>query len=106
MLRESAWISDDDACGPRECRVASCCSPSTTRNIEALMRILTAILFAALALPAQATFHLWYINEIYSNADGTVQFIELKAAASGQQFIRGHTIRSSSGSTTNTYTFP
>jgi hypothetical protein len=70
------------------------------------MRILTAILLAALALPAQATFHLWYINEVYSNADGTVQFIEMKAAASGQQFVRGHTIRSTSGSTTNSYTFP
>jgi hypothetical protein len=70
------------------------------------MRILTAILLAALALPAQATFHLWYINEVYSSADGSVQFIEMKAAASGQQFIRGHTIRSTSGSTSNAYTFP
>ena len=70
------------------------------------MRILTAILLAALALPAQATFHLWYVNEVYSNADGSVQFIEMKAAASGQQFIRGHTIRSTSGSTTHSYTFP
>lgn len=73
------------------------------------MRILAAILLAAiaaLALPANATFHLWYVNEIYSSADGTVQFIELKASAPGQQFIRGHTIRSTSGSQTNTYTFP
>ena len=70
------------------------------------MRILTAILLAALALPAQATFHLWYINEIYSNADGSVQYVEMKAAAAGQQFVRGHTIRSTSGSTTNSYTFP
>jgi hypothetical protein len=70
------------------------------------MRILAAFLFAAMALPANATFHLWYINEIYSNASGTVQYIEMKAAASGQQFVRGHTIRSSSGGTTNSFTFP
>ncbi|HUQ28280.1 MAG TPA: hypothetical protein VM051_06790 [Usitatibacter sp.] len=70
------------------------------------MRILIAILFAALALPANATFHLWYVNEIYSNADGSVQFIEMKAASSGQQFIKNHTIRSTSGSQTHTYTFP
>jgi hypothetical protein len=70
------------------------------------MRILVAILFTALALPANATFHLWFINEVYSNADGSVQYIELKAAASGQQFIRGHTMRSTSGSNTNTYTIP
>jgi hypothetical protein len=70
------------------------------------MRILTAILFAAIAFPANATFHLWYINEMYSNADGSVQFVEMKAAASGQQFIRGHTIRSTAGGTTHSYTFP
>ena len=70
------------------------------------MRILAVILLAALALPANATFHLWYINELYSNADGSVQFIELKAASSGQQFVRGHTIRSTSGSQTHTYTLP
>ena len=70
------------------------------------MRILIAILFAALALPANATFHLWYINEIYSNADGSVQYIELKAAASGQQFIKGHTMRSTSGGNSHSYTIP
>jgi len=70
------------------------------------MRILFAILLAAIAIPANATFHLWYINEVYSNADGSVQFIELKAAASGQQFVAGHTIRSTSGAQTNTYTLP
>ncbi len=70
------------------------------------MRIFTAILFAAIAIPANATFHLWYINEVYSNPDGSIQYIELKAAASGQQFVAGHTIRSISGSQTNSYTLP
>jgi len=55
---------------------------------------------------AQATFHLWKIEEIYSNADGSVQFIELTALASGQQFIAGHTISSSQGTQTKTFTFP
>ena len=70
------------------------------------MRILTAILLAAISIPANATFHLWYVNEVYSNADGSIQFIEMKAAASGQQFIKDHTIRSTSGGTTHSYTFP
>jgi hypothetical protein len=55
---------------------------------------------------ANATFHLWRITQLYSNADGTVQFIELTALASGQQFIAGHTITSSHGATTRSYTFP
>jgi hypothetical protein len=72
------------------------------------MRILAAILFAVLALPANATFHLWFITEVYSNADGTVQFVEFKAAAAGQQFVKGHTLRSTatSGGASNSYTLP
>jgi hypothetical protein len=54
---------------------------------------------------AHATFHLWRITQLYSNADGTVQYVELEALASGQQFLTGHTIASTQGSNTNTYTF-
>ena len=36
-----------------------------------------AIALITLAGPAGAVFHKWQINEIYSNSDGTVQFIEL-----------------------------
>jgi hypothetical protein len=56
---------------------------------------------------ANATFHLFQISKLYSNADGTVQFIELSAFSGGQQFIAGHTITSAhSGDTTRTFTFP
>ena len=56
---------------------------------------------------AHATFHLWRITEIYSNADGSVQFIELTALASGQQFLAGHQIQSlQTGSQTRSFTFP
>ena len=70
------------------------------------MRILIAFFLAAFAIPASATFHLWYVNEIYSNADGSVQYIEFKAAAAGQQYLKDHILRSSSGSTSKAYTFP
>ena len=66
-------------------------------------RLLASLGFALAALPACAAFHLWTINEIYSNADGTVQFIELTALASGQQFTNGHSLISSSGGVTRTY---
>ena len=77
-----------------------------SRVSEVVMRILIAILFAAFAIPASANFHLWYINKVYSNSDGSVQFVEFKAAAAQQQYLQGHTLRSTSGSVTNTYTFP
>lgn len=49
-----------------------------------------------------AAFHLWDITEVYSNADGSVQFLELFATANSQQFLSGHTITSGA----NTFTFP
>lgn len=55
---------------------------------------------------ANASFHLWQISEIYSNADGTIQFIELRTSAGGQQFLAGHAITSSQGATTRTFTIP
>jgi len=59
------------------------------------IRWLCASALVVSAGTAHATFHLWQLNEIYSNADGTVQFIELIALAGGQQFLTGHTITSS-----------
>ena len=44
------------------------------------------------ALPAQAGHHQWFISEIYSNADGTVQFVELKGTADNEQFINGFSV--------------
>jgi hypothetical protein len=53
------------------------------------------------AVPAKAAFHLWYIQEIFSNYDGSVQFIELRATANGQNLLNGHTITTGS----HTFTF-
>jgi hypothetical protein len=55
---------------------------------------------------ANATFHLNKITQLYSNADGTVQFVELTATAGGDQFLAGHTITSSQGATSHSFAFP
>ena len=34
--------------------------------------------------PAQAAFHLWNIREIFTDASGSLQFIELFCTSSGQ----------------------
>ncbi len=55
--------------------------------------LILATALAAAAVPhADAGFHLFDIQEIYSNADGSVQFIELFTTAANQQFVSGHTI--------------
>jgi glucose/arabinose dehydrogenase len=56
--------------------------------------------------PVSASFHLWTINEIYSNDDGTIQFIELFTSSSSQQFTNNTQIESTDGNTINTFTFP
>ena len=70
---------------------------------RSIARITTAFCLALATLPASAAFHLWSFNEIYSNADGTVQFIELTTGADNQQFTAGHTLTSTAGMVTNTY---
>jgi hypothetical protein len=72
---------------------------------RALLRALFAFLFAALACgPAAATFHLWFADELYSNADGSVQFLEMTAETSGQQFLSGHPLITTQGGTTHSFT--
>jgi hypothetical protein len=69
-------------------------------------KFISLFLLLVISVPAQAAFHLWTIGKAYSNADGTVQFIEISALTGGQQFLAGHTLTSSSGGVTNTFTFP
>ena len=73
-----------------------------------MVRILRLIAMALglAAATSQAAFHLWTMNELYSNADGTVQFLELTAITGGQQFLAGHDLTSTSGMASRTFTFP
>jgi hypothetical protein len=73
-------------------------------------RTLVSIAFSvALAGPsAHANFHFFDIQEVYSNADGSVQFIELFTPQFGQEVINNRTVtfQTTSGSTLKTFTFP
>src|SRR5262249_19989464 len=48
------------------------------------------------------SFHLWTIDQVFSSADGKVQFIELHDNDNGEEFLSGHTITSG----TKQFTFP
>ena len=71
---------------------------------RSLAPTLAACLLAASHL--QGSFHHWKINEIYSSADGKVQFIEITCAETGENAVRGQRLYSSQGSRTNIFTFP
>jgi len=70
--------------------------------VLAIVAVFVSMIFVP--TDAYASFDLWDINEIYSNADGTLQFIELTTLANGEQFVTGHTITSNSDGTVNTFT--
>lgn len=44
----------------------------------------------ALPSPAQARFHLWNVNEVFSNADGSVQFVEFVTTSGFQDLLADH----------------
>ena len=49
------------------------------------------------------SFHIFHINEVYSSADGAVQFIEFVGDDDFQHLWAGHSITSTNGVNTNTY---
>jgi hypothetical protein len=62
-----------------------------------MTRLIRYCLLAAVfaCTPAFSAFHLWSIGELYSSADGKVQFLELRALTGGQQFVTGHSVAAS-----------
>ncbi len=73
-------------------------------RIATALVCVSGLVFAA--APAQAGSHLWRINEVFSSADGVVQFIEMKecCGASSEIFLDDKWVRSDA--TTNQFTFP
>jgi hypothetical protein len=60
-----------------------------------------------LASPAvtRADFHFFFINEVFTNPEGTIQFVELFTSFGAQNNLGGHTIRASNGPNINVFTF-
>lgn len=60
------------------------------------------------ALSAYGSFHTWKVNEIYSNADGSVQYVEMKESSglNGQDLLPGHPITCTGPGGTKTFNFP
>ncbi|HTP45814.1 MAG TPA: hypothetical protein VMQ50_02690, partial [Casimicrobiaceae bacterium] len=69
-----------------------------------------AIALAAILIApsAYATYHTFVIQEIFSNADGTIQYIVLHEALgmNGQNLLTGHALTATQGMSTQTYVFP
>jgi hypothetical protein len=69
-------------------------------------RLMLALPVVFSVIQARADFHDWTVNELYSNADGTVQFMELTCSQAGETFVGGERVSCSQGNRTNIFTFP
>ena len=56
-----------------------------------------AIVAVALAVPVHAAFHLFRIDQVYSNADGTVQYVVMREStgSNGESFWAGNLLSAS-----------
>jgi len=66
------------------------------------------IAIAVMSPTAKAAFHLWAINEIYSNSSGSLQFIELTDTFGGQNFVGGLNLQAfnTDGTQNHLFTLP
>lgn len=74
---------------------------------QRLSRVLVLLSIGALLVSerANASFHLWEISEVYSNADGSVQYIELTTTAASQNQVGGEDIVVTTSLGVTTFTF-
>ena len=56
------------------------------------LHLLVALIVAVCAMPAQAAFHLFRIDQVYSNADGTVQYVVMREStgSNGENLWQGN----------------
>ena len=72
------------------------------------LRWLTIVALALVATAARAEFHTFQIEQLYSNADGSVQFVVLHESQGmdGENFLQGQALTSTRMGVTKTYIFP
>src|SRR6185312_12342017 len=65
---------------------------SSARFAMKHLHLLVALIVAVCAMPAQAAFHLFRIDQVYSNADGTVQYVVMREStgSNGENLWQGN----------------
>src|SRR4051794_7843265 len=75
------------------------------RNCLLIAVALSASLFGAIQ-SAEGAFHLWQVKEVFTNASGSVQFVEMFDSFSGETLTAGKTLTANSDGSIKTFTFP
>jgi len=76
-------------------------------RLHGLFASALAVAAALIGPSAYATYHTFQIQEIFSNADGTIQYVVLHEALgmNGQNMLTGHTFTASQGMAQQIYAF-
>ncbi len=76
-------------------------------RVRKLVATALALAFSSMAASASAEFHTFQIKQIFSSADGTIQFVVLHEAAglNGENLLAGHSFTATQNGTMQTYTF-
>jgi hypothetical protein len=66
----------------------------------------TYILFGGIQSSAVAAQHFWHVKEVFTNASGSVQFIEMFDSNFGEGFVGAFTLTANSDGNIKTFKFP
>jgi hypothetical protein len=77
-------------------------------SLTHVFRLILAVATAAAATAAFASFHTFELDQVYSNADGTVQYVVLREAqgSNGQNAWSGRSLTSTHAGVTKSFAFP
>ncbi len=73
-----------------------------------LFHLIVTLALCTVTLPVEAEFHTFQIEEVYSNADGSIQYVVLREASNlgGQHMFAGHALTARKGALSKSFTFP
>jgi hypothetical protein len=72
---------------------------------SSLARIAAVAMAALVTTSAHAAFHLWNIQQIYTDSSGSLQYVQLFCPFGGQNFINGFTLSVVNVGATQTHSF-
>ncbi len=83
-------------------------TPLEETILARLLRVLLSGLMAVAATAASANFHTFVIEQVYSNADGTMQYVLLHESqgTNGESLWSGRAFTSTRAGVTKSFTFP
>jgi hypothetical protein len=76
------------------------------RVLRLAAALATIISLAGIQTSAHAAFHLWNVKEVFTNASGSVQFIEMFDSFGGETLMNGFSLTANSDGNIKTFTFP